>query len=67
MMPQPPQHVIEDIEDVLEWEPGATWQRLADRLNKDRDHLAVIVKRAGRTDLRDRLTRNARLKEGHAA
>ncbi len=59
---------VDDIEWVLEAEPLATAQRVGDRLGVGRDSIQQACRRAGRKDLLDLLSRNARLAiEGTAA
>ena len=57
---------LEDIEWLLEDQPLATAHWLADRLGVTKDAIQQACRRADRTDLVDRLARNARL-EGVAA
>lgn len=52
---------VEDIEFLLEHEPLATAQQLADRLHVTRDAIQVACRRADRPDLIDRLNRNVSL------
>ncbi|HET7397655.1 MAG TPA: hypothetical protein VFJ94_03945 [Intrasporangium sp.] len=58
--------LLEDITWLLDHEPLATAQRLADRLGyRNRDAIQNALRRAGRQDLLHQLARNARLhKEG---
>lgn len=50
---------LDDIEFLLGTEPMATVQWLADRLTVDRSTIQGALARAGRTDLLQRLARNA--------
>lgn len=63
---RPIEHVIEDLEWLLEHDPLATAQHLAHRLGfRDANGIQVALRRAGRTDLLDQLNRNAEI-AGHA-
>ncbi|GAA2037471.1 hypothetical protein GCM10009740_31610 [Terrabacter terrae] len=61
--------LVEDVEFLLDEQPLATAQQLADRLGyRDRTAIQNALRRAGRQDLLDQLARNARLnQEGTAA
>ncbi|NUO59033.1 MAG: hypothetical protein HOV78_20420 [Hamadaea sp.] len=61
--------LVEDVEFLLDDEPLSTAEQLARRLGyADRSGLQLALKRAGRQDLLDQLSRNARLhQEGTAA
>ncbi|HEY1179351.1 MAG TPA: hypothetical protein VGF17_24615 [Phytomonospora sp.] len=61
--------LVEDVEDLLRFEPLATAEQLAVRLGyADRSGVQNALDRAGRQDLLDHLARNARLhQEGTAA
>lgn len=58
--------VIENIEWIMDAEPYATAQRIAERLGDKRDTLLERLRRAERADLLERLERNRELSE-HAA
>lgn len=58
---RPAEDVAEDVEWLLEQDSLATAQQLADRLHIGVDGIQKACRRAGRRDLLDRLTRNARL------
>jgi transcriptional regulator with XRE-family HTH domain len=53
---------IEDVEFLLDDQPLATSQQIADRLHVSKDTVQQACRRAGRTDLLERLARNAELR-----
>ncbi|MER7070950.1 hypothetical protein [Terrabacter sp. NPDC000476] len=66
---RPIEDLVEDVTDLLTFEPFMTAQQLADRLGyRDRTAVQNALRRAERQDLLDQLARNARLnQEGTAA
>jgi hypothetical protein len=60
----PSADTADNVRDVLTWEPLATSARVADRLGMTVDAITQALGRAGASDLRDQLNRNARL-AGH--
>jgi len=55
--------VVEDVEDILSWEPYTTATELAHRLgDRDSSGIQIALRRGERTDLLAQLARNAEVK-----